>query len=158
MSAREDAIDRQVRAFTAGDDPNPGGRFPTGSYLTPDEAAAAHVAWVARPGEPQDLSDPYHYQTPDQARALGRNWATQDAFLGGRGPAEHVGVQALARAARPGSAAWAALQGYGYDDYAGPINQFAARLYGATPQAAENQYRRRFMTQQLAADQGWRPV
>lgn len=54
------------------------------AYLTPEEARDAQVAWVPREGEPADLRDPYHYQTPDEARALGRDWSTQPAFVSGR--------------------------------------------------------------------------
>ena len=116
-----DEIARRVAAFTAGNDPNPGGRFPGGSYFTPDEARERGVGWVARPGEPQDLSHPAHYQTPDDARRLGRNWATQAAFMAGRGPAEHAEVQGWAQQGRPG------LQGYGYDDYTGALRPSVTR-------------------------------
>lgn len=84
-----DEIARSVAAFTSGNDPNPGGRFPTGSYLTPDEARERGVAWTARPGEPQDLSDPWHYQTQDDSRRLGRDWASQPAIRAGN--ARHAG-------------------------------------------------------------------
>src|SRR3990167_675340 len=90
-------------------------------YRTPDEAKAAGVPFVARPGEPQDLDDPYHYQTPDDARRLGRNWATQAAFMRGAGPAEHAEVQRWAQQGRPG------LQGYGYDDYTGALRPSVTR-------------------------------
>lgn len=55
-----------------------------GGYLTPDEAQEQGVEWTGRPGEPDDLDDPYHYQTPDDAVRLGRDWATQAAGIGGR--------------------------------------------------------------------------
>lgn len=136
-----DEIARRVDAFTSGNDPNPGGMFPTGSYLTPDEAREQGVGWVARPGEPQDLNHPYHYQTPDQARANGINWATQPVFLGGRGPAEHQATQRMAQAARPGTPQWDALQGYGYDNYQAPVRQatvpLGALLQRATQSAAQ---------------------
>ena len=57
-----------------------------GGYLTPDEAGEQGVEWMGRPGEPDDLDDPYHYQTPDDAVRLGRDWATQAAGIGGRDP------------------------------------------------------------------------
>lgn len=83
------SVQQQVDDFTRGNDPNPGGRFPGGSYKTPDEARAAGEAWVARPGEPQDLTDPYHYQTQDESTALGRDWASQPAIRSGN--AVHAG-------------------------------------------------------------------
>lgn len=56
------------------------------TYLTPDEAREQGVEWAAREGEPEDLTDPFHYQTPAEAEALGRDWATQQAGIGGRDP------------------------------------------------------------------------
>ena len=107
MAEDDDEIARRVAAFTAGNDPNPGVRFPSGSYRTPDEARERGEAWVARPGEPQDLRDPYHYQTPDDARALGREWASQPAILQGR--ARHAGFAAGRPGVDPGRAALSAL-------------------------------------------------
>lgn len=116
--ARDAEIARNVAAFTSGNDPNPSGRFPGGSYATPDEARERGIPWVSRPGEPQDLNDPWHYQTPDQARANGVNWATQRAIAGGRSPhpAMHSLYQGLAGSGRLGD-----LLGFGYDHYAGPL-------------------------------------
>lgn len=74
----------RVAAFTAGNDPNPGGRFPSGSYRTPDESREQGQPWVSRPGEPQDVRDPYHYQSPDEARAIGIDWNMQPSFTSGR--------------------------------------------------------------------------
>lgn len=104
-----------VSAFTSGNDPNPGGRFPTGSYLTPDEARERGMAWVSRPGEPSDLRDPYHYQTQDESTALGRDWATQQAIRSGN--AVHAGftpsmspeqIRALGRTTPDEISAWIA--------------------------------------------------
>lgn len=64
------------------------------AYLTSDEAKERGVAWVARPGEPQDLTDSHHYQTGDESKALGRDWATQPAIQQGR--ATHAGIPANA--------------------------------------------------------------
>lgn len=44
----------------------------TGGYLTPEEAREQGVEWKGRPGESDDLSSPDHYQTEDEANALGR--------------------------------------------------------------------------------------
>jgi hypothetical protein len=78
--------------YVGGEDGSSGSRTPapTGKYLTPDEANERGVAWTARAGEPQDLRDPFHYQSPDEARALGRNWATQPAIASGN--ARHAGI------------------------------------------------------------------
>ena len=92
----------RVAAFTRGNDPNPNGMFPSGSYLTHDEARERGQGWVARPGEPQDLRDPYHYQSPDEARALGREWGSQPAIMQGR--ATHAGWQGGRAAVDPGLA------------------------------------------------------
>lgn len=59
------------------------------TYLTPDEAKERGVPWKAREGEPQDLDDPFHYQTQDDSRRLGRDWATQQAIVSGN--ARHAG-------------------------------------------------------------------
>ena len=119
---------QRVASFTAGNDPNPGGRFPSGSYRTPDEARERGQAWVARPGEPQDLRDPYHYQSPDEARALGRTWGTQPAIMQGR--ATHAGWQGGRAAVDPGMASLGALVGMA------PRSQMARRQptqQGGTP-------------------------
>lgn len=59
------------------------------AYLTPDEAEEQGVEFVPRPGEPADLTDPFHYQTPDESKALGRDFATQQAIRSGN--ARHAG-------------------------------------------------------------------
>ena len=124
-------ISAGVDAFTRGNDPNPGGRFPSGSYLTPDEARERGQSWVSRPGEPQDLRDPYHYQSPDEARSIGMNWATQPSIRQGRSP--HMGMtglyQQMAAQNRLGD-----LQGYGYDNYAGPLAPQPTARMGALMQ------------------------
>ena len=43
-------------------------------YHSPDEARERGEEWAARPGEAEDLSDPSHYQTQDEATALGREY------------------------------------------------------------------------------------
>lgn len=105
---------------------------PGEAYRTPDEATERGVQWKARPGEPDDLRDPYHYQTPAEARSLGRDWATQDAFLGGRGPQEHAGLQRMAQEARR-AGRLSDLIGYGYDDYTGPLGRYGAPLVTTRP-------------------------
>ena len=47
----------------------------TSGYLSPQEARDAGVEWKGRPGESDDLSSDEHYQTPDEAQALGKAWA-----------------------------------------------------------------------------------
>ena len=94
---------QRVAAFTAGNDPNPGGRFPSGSYRTPDEARERGESWVARPGEPQDLRDLFHYQSPDEWRGAGRDpvqWGYQPSVMQGR--ATHAGWQGGRPAIDPG--------------------------------------------------------
>ena len=100
----------RVAAFTRGNNPNPGGMFPSGSYLTPDESRERGQGWVARPGEPQDLRDPFHYQSPDEWRGAGRDpsqWGSQPSIMQGR--ATHAGWQGGRAAIDPGMASLGAM-------------------------------------------------
>ena len=120
----------RIAAFTRGNDPNPGGRFASGSYRTPDEARERGEAWVARPGEPQDLRNEFHYQTPDEWRGAGRSaatWGAQPAVMQGR--ATHAGWQGGRPAIDPGMATLGAMTGLA------PVSRQMPREY--TPLSAQ---------------------
>lgn len=79
----------------------------TEGYITPEETNALGLKWAGRPGEPDDLSDSYHYQTPDESHALGRVFETQPAILEGR--ATHAGFAGGRPGVDPGRPSLASL-------------------------------------------------
>ena|SRR3990167_2548090 len=83
-------------------------------YLTPEESEDLGFEWRGRPGEPDDLRDPYHYQTPDEAESIGIDWATQPTIRKGTSPHPEM-TDLYNRMARENRLE--ELRGYGYDAY-----------------------------------------
>lgn len=99
------------------------------AYLTPEEAQERGVQWKARAGEPEDLRDPYHYQTPDEWRGAGRNpddWGSQPSIMQGR--ATHAGWQGGRPAIDPGRPSLASLL---MPRTAAPMDQIRRSVFGS---------------------------